>query len=471
MGMNTDKLKQDINSFWDNEILPAITEYIRIPNKSPAFDPDWEANGYMDDVVEMVSEWVKDQKPENSSMHIFKEPGRTPLLILDVPGESDGTILMYGHLDKQPEMEGWADGTGPWEPIFKDEKLYGRGGADDGYAVFASLSAIKALKKQNVSLPRIVVLIECSEESGSPDLPFYMSHCADLIGSPNLVICLDSGAGNYEQFWTTTSLRGLIGCSLRVDILNEGVHSGGASGIAPSSFRIVRQLLSRLEDEDSGQIIPAELHVDIPSYRIEEVKLMVETLGDEVHSTLPWTDDSGPITSDKEEMVLNNTWRPMLSIVGAEGLPAVKDGGNVLRPYTTIKLSLRIPPTKDAEEAQSYLERLLTHDPPYGADVSMEFEDPATGWEAPELATWLNNAIKNASESIFEKPALAMGEGGTIPFMSMLGEKFPDAQFVITGVLGPQSNAHGPNEFLHIPYAKKLTACISLIIESFTEDR
>ncbi len=469
--MNKEKLQHEINGFWDKEILPTITEYIRIPNKSPAFDPDWQANGYMDDVVDLVKDWVENHKPENSSLHIFKEPGRTPLLILDVPGDSEGTILMYGHLDKQPEMEGWSDGLGPWEPVLKDEKLYGRGGADDGYAVFASIASINALKDQNVALPRIVVLIECSEESGSPDLPYYMDHCSELIGSPDLVICLDSGAGNYEQFWTTTSLRGLIGCTLRVDILKEGVHSGGASGIAPSSFRIIRQLLSRLENEDSGQIVPSELHVDIPSYRIEEVKLLVDALGHEVFSTLPWTEDSGPITSDKVELVLNSTWRPMLSTVGADGLPAVKDGGNVLRPYTTIKLSLRIPPTKDAEDAQEFLEELLSKDPPYGADISMEFEKPATGWEAPPLAPWLDQAIQNASEAVYEKPALAMGEGGTIPFMSMLGEKFPKAQFVITGVLGPQANAHGPNEFLHIPFAKKLTACVSMIIESFSKDR
>ncbi len=465
--MNTEKLTQDINTFWDNHILPAISEYIKIPNKSPAFDPDWKSNGYMDKVVDLASEWVNEHKPDKSTLHIYREDERTPLLILDVPGNSDGTILMYGHLDKQPEMEGWAEDLDPWQPVLKDDKLFGRGGADDGYALFASVCTINALMNQGISLPRIVVLIECSEESGSPDLPFYMDHCADIIGSPDLVICLDSGAGNYEQFWTTTSLRGLIGCTLRVDILTEGIHSGGGSGIASSSFRIIRQLLSRLEDEKSGQIIIEDLKVDIPDKRIKEVQAMVNVLGDEVFSTLPWTENAGPITNDKVDMVLNNTWRPMLAVVGADGLPAVKDGGNVLRPYTTVKLSLRIPPTLDAMTAQKIVHDLLIADPPYGATISMKFEEPATGWEAPPLSQWLEDAIQKASSEIFDKPALAMGEGGTIPFMSMLGEKFPNAQFVITGVLGPQSNAHGPNEFLHIPFAKKLTACTGLIIKEF----
>ena len=469
--MNSEKLQQDISTFWDNQILPTIIEYIKFPNKSPVFDPDWEANGYMDQVVDLASDWVNKHKPDNSTLNIYKEAGRTPLMILDVPGNSDGTVLMYGHLDKQPEMEGWAEGLDPWKPVLKDDKLYGRGGADDGYAIFASVCTVNALLDQGISLPRIVILIECSEESGSPDLPFYMDLCADVIGSPDLVICLDSGAGNYEQFWTTTSLRGLIGCTLRVDILKEGIHSGGGSGIAPSSFRLVRELLSRLEDEDTGHIIVENLKVEIPEYRIKEIKAMVNVLGDEVYNTLPWVAGAGPITNDKVEMVMNNTWLPMLSVVAADGLPGVKDGGNVLRPYTTIKLSLRIPPTLDANAAQNIVEELFTSNPPYGAAVSMEFEEPATGWEAPPLAQWLDDAIQHASETVYSKPALAMGEGGTIPFMSMLGEKFPEAQFVITGVLGPYSNAHGPNEFLHIPYAKKLTSCVGMIIQAFPQKK
>jgi len=465
--MKFENLQKFINAFWDYEILPTLFEYIRIPNKSPVFDPDWESNGHMDKVVELVKDWTNQHKPENSTLHTFKENGKTPLLILDIPGKADGTILLYGHLDKQPEMEGWASDLGPWKPVMKDDKLYGRGGGDDGYAVFASVCAINALLKQGVDLPRIVILTECSEESGSKDLPFYMDHCSDVIGTPDLVICLDSGAGNYEQLWTTTSLRGLIGCTLKVDILKEGIHSGAGSGIVSSSFRIIRQLLSRIEDEKSGQIVVDDLQVDIPDSRKEEIETMVDVLGDEVFNTLPWVDGAGPITDDKVEIVLNNTWRPMLSIVGVDGIPAVEDGGNVLRPYTSVKLSLRIPPTLDADFAQQTIEDILLNNPPYGANVSLKFEETASGWEIPPMTSWLESAIKLASETVFDKQPLAMGEGGTIPFMSMLEEKFPHAQFVITGVLGPEANAHGPNEFLHIPYTKKLTACIGIIIEAF----
>ena len=255
-------------------------------------------------------------------MIIKKSPGRTPLLLLDIPGTKEGNILMYGHLDKQPEMEGWNDDLGPWNPVIKDEKLYGRGGADDGYALFASIASINALKEQKIDHPRILVLIEFSEESGSPDLPHYMKLCSDIIGSPDLVICLDSGAGDYKRFWTTTSLRGMIGLKMRVDVLKEGVHSGAASGHVPSSFRIARILLSRLEDENTGEILLDELKVDIPEHRIKEAKHLVSILNDEVVSEFPWHNGMKPSTDNNVEGVLRKTWKPALSIIGADGIPS-----------------------------------------------------------------------------------------------------------------------------------------------------
>ena len=374
---------------------------------------------------------------------------------------------MYGHLDKQPEMEGWNDDLGPWKPVIKDEKLYGRGGADDGYALFASIASINALKEQKIDHPRILVLIEFSEESGSPDLPHYMDLCSDIIGSPDLVICLDSGAGDYKRFWTTTSLRGLIGLKMKVSVLKEGVHSGGASGHVPSSFRIARSLLSRLEDEKTGEILLEELNAEIPNYRIEETKNLVSILGNEVVEEFPWKNGMKPSTDDNVEGVLRRTWRPALSIVGSDGMPSTANAGNVLRPYTTLQLSMRIPPMVDPKKAVDAIEKILKDDIPYGASVELEFEEAAEGWNAPESKTWLLDAIEKASKKYFNEIPCTIGEGGTIPFMAMLGKQFPEAQFVITGVLGPQSNAHGPNEFLHIPFAKNLTCCISSIITDF----
>ncbi|SVB79465.1 uncharacterized protein METZ01_LOCUS232319, partial [marine metagenome] len=329
--MNPEKLQNNLNLFWDEEIVPTLEKYIKIPNKSPAFDPNWERAGHMDKVLNLAEEWVEQHRPKNSTLHIKRLKGRTPLIILDIPGERDGDILMYGHLDKQPEMAGWDEGYGPWTPKIEDEKLYGRGGADDGYALFASLGIVNALIDQNVTLPRIVILIEFCEESGSPDLPYYIDEYQDIIGSVDLVVCLDSGAGNYDQFWTTVSLRGMIACELRVDVLNEGVHSGSASGIVPSSFRIARQLLSRLEDESTGKIKVEALHTNIPKHRLEEIQKKIDQLQGETDS-FPWHNKMEPMTQDSMTGEIQRTWGPTLSIVGADGIPAVKDGGNVLRP-------------------------------------------------------------------------------------------------------------------------------------------
>ena len=461
---NSQQTEAFVNAFWDDRIVDTITDYIRIPNKSPHFDPDWDKNGHMEDALQLAKKWLEANEIPGSTLHVGRIEGRTPLLLLDIPGDTDKTVVMYGHLDKQPEMTGWRDGFGPWIPVMEDGKLYGRGGADDGYAVFASVCAIKALKEQNIPHARIVVMIEFSEESGSPDLPAYVDHFADVIGDVDLVICLDSGAGNYDQLWCTTSLRGMAGGTIRIDVLEEGVHSGDASGVVPSSFRVLRQILDRIEDPQTGRLIPEELTVEIPSDRISQAEMAAEALGDEVYDKFPFVDGMKPMGDNNVERILNRTWRPSLSVIGQDGIPPTLEGGNVLRPFTKLKLSFRLPPTLPAEQAQETLQKLLAELTPYGAKCTLDFEEAATGWNAPELANWLESALNQVSETFYGKPALYMGEGGTIPFMGMLGEKFPAAQFVVTGVLGPQSNAHGPNEFLHIPFAKKLTCCVAHVL-------
>ena len=361
-------------------------------------------------------------------------------------------------------MTGWAAHLGPWKPVIEGDKLYGRGGADDGYAIFGSLAAILALKQQNVAHSRCVVMIEACEESGSFDLPYYVDHLAERIGKPSLIVCLDSGCGNYEQMWLTTSLRGLTGGNLTVCVLDEGVHSGDASGVVASSFRILRQLLSRLEDQDTGQIVPPQFHVEIPAQRLEQAQQSAKVLDDEIFSKFPFVEGMHPVASDLGELVLNRTWRPALAVTGIGGIPPLDSAGNVLRPFTAAKLSLRLPPTLDAGNAGTALKTLLESDPPYGAKVTFDLEKAGSGWNAPTLAPWLEQSVDAASREFFGPPPAYMGEGGSIPFMGMLGEKFPGAQFLITGVLGPHSNAHGPNEFIHIPTGKRVTMCVAKVI-------
>ena len=460
------KLQRFVDQCWGDEIVPTLVEYIKIPNKSPSFDPDWAVHGHMERAVALFEGWARAKIAAlpGASLEIVRLPNRTPLMLFEIPGTGDDTVLLYGHLDKQPEMVGWADGFGPWIPRIEGDKLYGRGGADDGYAMFGALTALLALQEQGAPHARCVVLIEACEESGSYDLPYYIDHLADRIGSPALVVCLDSGCGNYEQLWMTTSLRGIAAGTLTVEILDEGVHSGDASGVVPSSFRILRQLLSRLEDEASGAIKPSSLYAQVPAERLEQAKRAAVALGDAVYAKFPFVPDARPMADDPTELVLNRTWRPQLALTGIDGLPKPGDAGNVLLPYTTAKLSLRLPPTVDAEAAGAALQKLLETNPPHGARVKYTPQAASAGWNAPGLASWLEQSLARASEAAFGAPPAYMGEGGSIPFMAMLGERFPQAQFVVTGVLGPHSNAHGPNEFLHIPTGRKITEVIARVL-------
>ena len=462
--MDSTKTANFVNAAWDESIIPELCEYIRVPNKSPSFDPDWELDGHMETAVNMFADWCRKQPIRDMQVDIVRIEGRTPVLFIDIPGDSDDVVLLYGHYDKQPEFTGWADDLSPWEPVIKSGKLYGRGGADDGYAVFGSLTAIRSLQEQGIPHARCVVLIEGCEESGSFDLPFYIEKLEDRIGTPSLVVCLDAECGNYDQLWCTTSLRGNLVGNLTVEVLTEGVHSGGASGIVPSSFRIARQLLSRIEDQANGRISVDGLHADIPAQRLEQAERAAGVLGDSVYQKFPWVEPGSEPSETAYQLLLNNTWGPTLAVTGADGLPALQNAGNVLLPGTTLKLSFRLPPTTDPAAAAATVSELLNSNPPPFARVRFETESAMGGWNAPPVAPWLEASMQEASEIFFGKPSMYMGTGGSIPFMGMLGEKFPDAQFLVTGLLGPNSNAHGPNEFLHIETGKRLTSCVSQVL-------
>ena len=453
-----------VSERWDASIVPVLCDYVRIPNKSPAFDPMWETHGHMAKAVSLLEGWASQAAVNDLSVEVVTLPGRTPLLLVEVAGTgAPGTVLLYGHYDKQPEFDGWESGLGPWEPVLRDGRLYGRGGADDGYALFGSLTAIAALQAEGVPHARCVLMIEGCEESGSFDLPFYVETLRDRIGEPDLVVCLDAECGNYDQLWVTTSLRGMLPGVLSVEVLSEGQHSGAAGGIVPSSFRLLRQVMERVEDAASGRLHPA-LHVDVPADARQQLDAVAAILGDTVISRFPWLDGMRPEADDVMELLINNAWRPSLATVGLGGAPDVGDAGNTLRPGTRAKLVFRLPPTLDAGAAAAAIKAELERDPPNGARVRFELESPQTGWRAPEFAPWLEQSMDAASRAFFGGPAMYMGMGGTIPFMKMLGDAYPDVQFLVTGVLGPKSNAHGPNEFLHIDTGKRITACVARVL-------
>lgn len=462
--MLSDSTHALIRQTWQSSIVPSLSDYIRIPNKSPLFDRDWAAHGHMQAALNLIADWCRSQPVRGMTVKTLALANRTPLLLVQIDGSAPGNVLLYGHFDKQPEFTGWEPGLDPWIPVLRDGRLYGRGGADDGYAVYASLLAIRALQADGIAHARCTILIEGCEESGSGDLPAYVEHLGGELGSPDLVICLDAECGNYAQLWATTSLRGNLVGTLSVDVLAEGVHSGMGSGIAPSAFRIARVLLERLENAHTGDLLLEDLYVPVPADRRQQAQSTAAVLGDAVANKLPFCPGVRPVSDSSAELLLNSTWKPTLTVTGAQGLPALADAGNVLLPRVALKLSLRLPPTLDAALAAHRVKTVLEADPPYAAKVEFKVEASLAGWNAPALSPWLESSLEQGSRDWFGAKLMYMGTGGSIPFIGMLAARYPSTQFVVTGVLGPHSNAHGPNEFLHLSTAERLTGCVADVL-------
>jgi acetylornithine deacetylase/succinyl-diaminopimelate desuccinylase-like protein len=457
---------------WAEPILDALDRFGRIPDLSPAFDSRWEDTGFLETAVTHLAEWCRSRARPGTSVEVVRLPGLTPTLLVDVAPSDPaitGTVLFYGHYDKQPPFDGWDEGLGPWTPVRRGDRLYGRGLADDGYAVFAAMAALESVTVAGGRHGRCRILIEGSEESGSPHLASYLDHLADRIGTPDLVIALDSGCATYDRLWVTTSLRGLVSGTLRVRVLHQGIHSGIGGAVVPSSFLILRQLLDRIEDSATGEILLPELRVEPPAGARAAAEEMVRFEADAAGGPgpgLPVVDGLRLLGTDEADRALRVAWSGSVAVTGADGLPPTADAGNVLRPSTSVKLAVRLPPTCDAERAAGALARTLTADPPHGAEVEFELEAAADGWAATELASWAGDALARSSAACFGAAPGFIGEGGSIPFIGWLAERFPGAQLVVTGVLGPESNAHGPNEYLHLPTAERLSAALALLLDA-----
>lgn len=458
------KVDQTVAQLWKESTLPALEDFVRLPAKSPAFDADWEAHGVLLDACRKAARWGQTLFPQ-ATFDVLTAPGITPCLFFDIPAfgtdASEASVLCYGHLDKQPENSGWTGNSAPFKPVVEDGKLYGRGCADDGYCVYSALTAVKALEVNAVSHPRICGLIETGEESGSPDLSYWLRMTAPRMNNTALILVLDSTAGDYERLWITSSFRGTVGVTLRVKVLNHGVHSGSASGIVPESFMIIRELLDRLENSRTGEILLPEFHCRIPENRKEQIRAVADLIGGDLCSHFPWAGQTAMRYDSAAENILEQTWKPQLAVIGAEGLPELQHAGNVLRSETALRLSIRIPPYTEPQAALDAMRAKLTSDVPFNAQASLEDASIAKGWDAPQEAPWLTRAVESIGREVFGKTSAYIPEGGSIPILNLFAQTFPQAQFVVTGVLGPHSNAHGPDEMLDLSYAEKLTCAVA----------
>jgi len=450
----------------ERDVLETLTAFGAIPSLSPEFDAEWAEHGYLEQAAQLLADWARSRKFASADVTIHRLPGRTPTLVVTVDSTAGegGTVVLYGHLDKQPPLGDWSEGLNPFVPVRRDDRLYARGLSDDGYALFAALSAIEAMEAYGIPHGRCVVLIEASEESGSSDLEAYLDALATHHGDVELLICLDSGALTYDRLWVTTSLRGVVNVQVTVRVLDQGQHSGSVSGIVPSSFRVLRLLLDRVEDAETGDVLVEQMWAQIPPAHAKSAHDIAQEFGDVIASEIPVAEGVELMGKSAEERLLRRTWYPTLSVIGMGGIPSPDIAGNLLRPYTTAVLSFRLPPGVDVKRMGEVVEEIMTTDVPSHARVTFKINSWGDGWAAPELAPWLATALEQASVDGFGRPAGFAGEGGSIPFLASLAQRYPGVQFVATGVGGPHSNAHAIDEMLDLPMMVGVTNAVVTVL-------
>jgi acetylornithine deacetylase/succinyl-diaminopimelate desuccinylase-like protein len=458
-----------VDEEWEAAI-PSLQEFVRIPNLTVALDKEWPTNGLLDKAVDHMVQWVKSQNVTGCTVQSFKDEGFSPLMLVEVAAtkgssKEGDTFLMYGHLDKMPHGPGWDEDIAPTCGLRRDDKIYGRGAGDDGYAVYASLIAVKVLQKQGIEHPRIVIIAETSEESGSPHLGHYVEKLQNQIGTPTAVFCLDATCEDWSTMWLTTSLRGICMGTVEVGLLKTGLHSGFGSGIVPDAFRVARMLLARVEDPETGKIKLPELGTKVPVERQVQGKALASKFPDlHLQRGIAWRDGARPqYDANAYAVYMANTWEPALTVTGFDGLPPPETAGNVLNPSVRMKLSIRLPPLVEEQSVKNALKEAFEKDVPYGASVKADFTQYASGWNCAELSPEMEKALQNACKANFDGKEMGhSGTGGTIPLLDMLSKMFPEASLIVTGVMGPGTNMHGPNEFVPIDFTKRITAAIAM---------
>ena len=467
MTLDLGSLMDRSDEIWEQSILPSLSEFIEIKALSPLFEPDWANLGELDATIELFCKWLDDQGISGMSYETHRIDDLSPVLLVTIEGTGPGEVIFYSHLDKQPsKSELWSEGLHPLRAVRRDPWLYGRGSVDDGYGGYLCATSIRLLQEAGAPHPRCTLIIETCEESGSFDLPPYLEALSGQLGDPDMVVVMDSGGPDYEHVWMTEALRGLVSGTLSVKVSHEGIHSGNSGGSIPSSFRILRVLLDRVEDSATGRVLIPEMHVEIPREIREKAVALREIVGNSIWEQFPTVDSLRQASDTTEDMIIAMNWAPTLSIIGADGMPSVQVAGNVLRTNTDLKLSFRIPPGVDSDIAIACAKKALEEDPPYGAEVTFTPDSCADGFHAPPLAGSVSDAIHDASMELTGLPPLAIWTGGTIPFMAMMQGKYPEAMFLCTGSSGPGNNAHGPDEKLHIPSSKRLTVTLSATISA-----
>ena len=446
--------------------LEGLKGIIRIPNLSPGYDKEYFTNGLVYQALHYMADWVKAQGLKNCNVRTFEEPNKEPLLLVDIGATTDKNVLpvlTYGHLDKMPHLDpaGWSEGLSATNPVVRNDKVYGRGTNDDCYEGFVVVTAVKYLEEHNIPHPRVIMLMETGEESGDEEIVRYLHKLRPELGDVGVVLVIDAEAEDYKTLWCCKSLRGVAMGVLTVEHLRQPCHSGMATGLVPDTFRICRMLLSRLEDEQTGEVKLKEAHVDIPEAARQQLHSIAQQLGESCVEIVDRLPGAQLLSTDLTQLLINKAWLPGLAVTGQDGLPVLEQGSNVIRTKTALKLSMRLPPGVDSKKFNLLMKQVLEADPPYGARVQYEIVDGGDGWYGKDFNEVTASSLSRASQAVFGQDPLFYGEGGSIPLCNLLEELWPNAEIIVTGAAGVDSNAHGFDESLNLPYTSKFTAVLT----------
>lgn len=469
--VTTADLSEHVRIGWTGEHLAALSAFVAIPSVSPAFDSAWERSGALAAAVDLVADWFTDRTAlPGVRAHRLRINGRTPLLIVDIPAfdpdQADGphrTVLAYGHLDVQPAGGGWTV-TDPFRPVVRESRLYGRGAGDDKYVPLAVVAALEALRAANQAHPQVILLLETSEESSSVDLPAHLAAHGGLLGQPDLIVCLDTFVPDTSRLWHSTSMRGIVVADLSVAVAREGLHSGLVGGVVPSSFRLLRALLDRIENSSTGACLLPSLHADVPAGHCDALRRQAERSRPPA-SGLPLLPGVRPLSGDPLAQLLAQSWEPSVAYVGMDGMPATGAAGSVLRASTTVRLSIRLPPTVRAIDAVAALRATLEADPPAGATVRLDVHGAEDGWSTT-VPEGLGVLLDEAGVAGYGARAAECGGGATIPPLGILARRFPEAAIVPLGLVTPSCNPHGPDEHIDLDSAERLTIALATLLAS-----
>ena len=460
--MDKKSFEKYIEKMFTYNMIPNLMNFIRIPNLSPAYDYEWNTNGLLLKAANLIIAYAKSLEIKNAQINLIQDKGYSPLIFIEIPASrpnDNRTVLLYAHFDKQPHGTGWDDDKGPTKPVIQNGRLYGRGSADDGYASFSMLTAIKACQEHNCPLPRICLIFEGAEESTDEHLTYYFNKLLPIIGENVIAfIPLDSGCADYDRLWITNSLRGVCDYEINIQTLDNNISFGPeASGRIAENLFILRKAIDAVMDTSTGDVKIEEFYVkDIPEEIQEEMDKEIEIVGEQFFKEIPLYEGVKPLKTDIKEAMINNRWKPTCSILGIDNCPKIEDNGFGVKKSITVKMSMRLPPGIDSHAALEALKKVVKENIYFDAKVKFLSAEVADGWKLTNFSEKTKNVLNKASKEYFGNELVFKGMGGSIPFITYFQTKYPNADVICTGILGADCFEHGPNENLHLEACKKM---------------